>query len=138
MNGTKRARRGRPAGTASPSDTKRMPPAVRIASILMVSCAWFAMPRHASAEQGTGAKLASQASAIGGQLRDATIVSRARAALVAERGLASGDIDVQVRGRVAELTGTVPDEQQRATAVRIVRGIDGVRSVRDELQVRRK
>ena len=116
----------------------RMPPVVSIASILLMSCAWIATPRLASADESVRTKLASQASAVGGQLRDATLASRIRAALVAERGLASDDIDVQVHGRVAELTGSVPDEQQHATAVRVVHDIDGVRGVRDKLQIRRK
>nr|WP_249183454.1 BON domain-containing protein [Burkholderia cenocepacia] len=73
-----------------------------------------------------------------GQIRDATLASRVRAALVAERGLASGDIDVQVRDRVAELTGNVPDERQRATAVRVAHDVSGVSGVRDKLQIRRK
>ncbi|WP_244106430.1 BON domain-containing protein [Burkholderia anthina] len=104
----------------------------------MMSCAWIATPRCASADESVRAKLASQASAVGSQLRDATLASRIRAALVAERGLASDDIDVQVHGRVAELTGSVPDAPQHATAVRVVHDVDGVRGVRDRLRIRRK
>nr|WP_240461956.1 BON domain-containing protein [Burkholderia sp. Nafp2/4-1b] len=106
--------------------------------MLMLSCAWIATPRTASADDSVRAKLASQASAVGGQLRDATLASRIRAALVAERGLASDDIDVQVHGRVAELTGSVPDERQHATAIRVVHDIDGVSGVRDRLRINRK
>ncbi|KWF11877.1 BON domain-containing protein [Burkholderia pseudomultivorans] len=119
-------------------DIRGRAPVAAIASILMLSCAGIAVPRHASAGEGAGAKLASEASAVGGQIRDATLASRVRAALVAERGLASGDIDVQVHGRVAELTGSVPDERQRATAIRVAHDVDGVRGVRDRLQIRRK
>lgn len=122
----------------APARMRRMPPVVRIASILMMSCAWIATPRCASADESVRAKLASQASAVGSQLRDATLASRIRAALVAERGLASDDIDVQVHGRVAELTGSVPDAPQHATAVRVVHDVDGVRGVRDRLRIRRK
>jgi hypothetical protein len=122
----------------SPARQKRRPPLAPIASILMLSCAWIATPRYASAEEGVGAKLASQASAVGGQIRDATLASRIRAALVAERGLASCDIDVQVRHRVAELTGSVPDDRQRAAAIRVAHDVDGVSGVRDRLRIRRK
>ncbi|WP_080402125.1 BON domain-containing protein [Burkholderia ubonensis] len=41
------------------------------------------------------------------------------------------------RGDVV-LTGSVPDTSQRATAVNIVRQLDGVRDVRDPLAVRAK
>ncbi|KAB0637890.1 BON domain-containing protein [Burkholderia latens] len=116
----------------------RILPVVPIARILLLSCVWIATPRSASADESVRTKLASQASAVGGQLRDATLASRIRAALVAERGLASDDIDVQVHGRVAELTGSVPDERQHATAVRVVHDIPGVSGVRDRLQIRRK
>lgn len=137
MDATKTMRRD---GTSrEPARPKRMTPVVSIASMLMLSCAGFAAaPGRASAEEGVGAKLANQASAVGGQIRDATLASRVRAALVAERGLASGDIDVQVRHRVAELTGSVPDERQRATALRVAHDVDGVSGVRDRLQIRRK
>ncbi|AOJ34987.1 BON domain-containing protein [Burkholderia metallica] len=128
MNATERTQygdtRGRPSGPA------RMPSVVSAALIAVLSCAWVATPRDVSAEEGVGAKLEHQASAVGGQIRDA--------ALVAERGLASDDIDVQVHQRVAELTGSVPDERQRATAIRVAHDIDGVSGVRDRLQIRRK
>ncbi|MCA8000039.1 BON domain-containing protein [Burkholderia metallica] len=136
MNATERTQygdtRGRPPGPA------RMPSVVSAALIAVLSCAWVATPRDVSAEEGVGAKLEHQASAVGGQIRDATLASRIRAALVAERGLASDDIDVQVHQRVAELTGSVPDERQRATAIRVAHDIDGVSGVRDRLQIRRK
>ncbi|WP_321856695.1 BON domain-containing protein [Burkholderia cenocepacia] len=121
-----------------PARTRRRTLVVPIASLLLLSCAWIATPRYASAEESTRAKLASQASAVGGQIRDATLASRVRAALVAERGLASGDIDVQVRDRVVELTGNVPDERQRATAIRVAHDVSGVNGVRDKLQIRQK
>ncbi|MGU3779227.1 BON domain-containing protein [Burkholderia metallica] len=116
----------------------RMPSVVSAALVVVLSCAWLATPHDVSAEEGVGAKLEHQASAVGGQIRDATLASRIRAALVAERGLASDDIDVQVHQRVAELTGSVPDERQRATAIRVAHDIDGVSGVRDRLQIRRK
>ncbi|WP_406806907.1 BON domain-containing protein [Burkholderia semiarida] len=136
MDATESTRRGGMGG--KPARTRRGTPIGRIASILMLSCAWIATPRYASAEEGTRAKLASQASAVGGQIRDATLASRVRAALVAERGLASGDIDVQVHDRVVELTGNVPDDRQRTAAVRVAHDVSGVSGVRDKLQLRRK
>ncbi|MBR8433498.1 BON domain-containing protein [Burkholderia cenocepacia] len=136
MDATESMRRD--GGCCRPARSRRRTPVVPIASILMLSCAWIATPRHAAAEEGTRAKLASQASAVGGQIRDATLASRVRAALVAERGLASADIDVQVHDRVVELTGNVPDERQRATAIRVAHDVDGVSGVRDKLQIRRK
>ncbi|MDN7873946.1 BON domain-containing protein [Burkholderia aenigmatica] len=136
MDATESTRHDGASGTRA--RLTRMPSVVSAAIFLMLSCAWIATPCDASAEEGVGAKLEKQASAVGGQIRDATLASRIRAALVAERGLTSGDIDVQVRHRVAELTGSVPDERQRATAIRVARDVDGVSGVRNRLQIRRK
>ncbi|HDR9173793.1 TPA: BON domain-containing protein [Burkholderia vietnamiensis] len=116
----------------------RMRPAAQIIGAWLLSCACVATPRAAAADESVGHKLASEASAVGGQLRDATLASRIRAALVAECGLASDDIDVQVHGRVAELTGSVPDEPQHAAAIRVVRDVSGVSGVQDRLKVGRK
>lgn len=49
-------REGAPRASAR---IRRMPPVGRIASILMLSCAWIAMPRYASADESVRAKLAS-------------------------------------------------------------------------------
>ncbi|WP_249744840.1 hypothetical protein [Burkholderia pyrrocinia] len=87
MDATKSTRRDGTGGR--PARAKRMPPVVPIASILMLAWAWVATPRYASAAEGVGAKLSSQASAVGGQIRDATLASRVRAALGKMRGDAS-------------------------------------------------
>lgn len=57
MDATENTRHDRTGG--KPARTRRRTPVVPIASILMLSCAWIATPRYASAEEGTRAKLAS-------------------------------------------------------------------------------
>ncbi|CAG9256860.1 hypothetical protein BCEP4_180026 [Burkholderia cepacia] len=45
---------------------------------------------------------------------------------------------MQVRHRVAELTGSVSDERRRAIAVCVVHDVGGVSGVLDKRQIRRK
>lgn len=99
MQGSDRTQRDDTRGR--PTHLGRMPSVAPIMSIRVPSCAWLATPRYASADERVPAKLASRVSAGGGQLRDATIASRIRAALVAERGLASDNIDAQVHDRAS-------------------------------------
>ncbi|MDN7424920.1 BON domain-containing protein [Burkholderia sp. AU45388] len=72
------------------------------------------------------------------KIRDATITTKAKAELTGTSGLSSGDIHVKTRHGTVTLTGSVPDEQQRTQAVGVVKQIDGVQSVRDQLTIRPK
>ncbi|RQR66655.1 BON domain-containing protein [Burkholderia sp. Bp9126] len=75
---------------------------------------------------------------IGTEIHDATITTKAKAAMFGREDLSSGDIHVTTRRGDVLLTGSVPDEQQHMSAVRIVKQIDGVQHVRDELAIRAK
>ncbi|ETP61831.1 transporter [Burkholderia dolosa PC543] len=77
-------------------------------------------------------------STTGAKIRDATITTKAKAELVGTSGLSAGDIHVKTRHGVVTLTGSVPDEQQRTQAVSVVKQVDGVQSVRDQLTIRPK
>ncbi|RQS14897.1 BON domain-containing protein [Burkholderia sp. Bp8998] len=77
-------------------------------------------------------------SSTGTKIHDATITTKAKAELVGTSGLSAGDIHVKTRHGIVMLTGSVPDEQQRAQAVGVVRKIDGVQDVRDQLTIRPK
>ncbi|OXI29079.1 transporter [Burkholderia sp. AU16741] len=72
------------------------------------------------------------------KIRDATITTKAKAELTGTSGLSAGDIHVKTRHGTVTLTGSVPDEQQRTQAVGVVKQIDGVQSVRDQLTIRPK
>jgi osmotically-inducible protein OsmY len=77
-------------------------------------------------------------SSTGTKIRDATITTKAKAELVGTSGLSAGDIHVKTRHGVVMLTGSVPDEAQRTQAVDVVRKIDGVQDVHDQLTIRPK
>ncbi|POM15112.1 Osmotically-inducible protein Y [Burkholderia cepacia] len=61
-----------------------------------------------------------------------------KAELVGTSGLSSGDIHVKTRHGIVMLTGSVPDEQQRTQAVGVVKQVDGVQDVHDQLTIRAK
>ncbi|NTX25550.1 BON domain-containing protein [Burkholderia cepacia] len=77
-------------------------------------------------------------STAGRKIRDATITTKVKAELVGTSGLSSGDIHVKTRHGIVMLTGSVPDEQQRTQAVGVVKQVDGVQDVRDQLTIRAK
>jgi len=82
--------------------------------------------------------LSSSHSSTGTKIRDATITTKAKAELVGTSGLSAGDIHVKTRHGTVTLTGSVPDEQQRTQAVSVVKQVDGVQGVRDQLTIRPK
>ncbi|WP_175717763.1 BON domain-containing protein [Burkholderia anthina] len=77
-------------------------------------------------------------SSTGTKIHDATITTKAKAELVGTSGLSAGDIHVKTRRGIVTLTGSVPDEQQRTQATGVVKQIDGVQDVRDQLTIRPK
>jgi|GEM_PF-420552 len=92
----------------------------------------------ASSSMSSSSSESSSHSSTGTKIRDATITTKAKAELVGTNGLSAGDIHVKTRHGVVMLTGSVPDEQQRTQAVSVVKQIDGVQDVRDQLTIRPK
>ena len=71
------------------------------------------------------------------QPRTDTDVSRSvQATYYRDEGLRARDIDVSVNDGVVTLRGSVPDDQAKRQAVQLAQGVEGVRSVNDELEVR--
>ncbi|EOH6075629.1 BON domain-containing protein [Burkholderia cenocepacia] len=87
---------------------------------------------------GDDGAASSSHSSTGTKIRDATITTKAKAELVGTSGLSAGDIHVKTRHGTVTLTGSVPDEQQRTQAVSVVKQVDGVQGVRDQLTIRPK
>ncbi|MGN7981866.1 BON domain-containing protein [Burkholderia sp. 22313] len=98
----------------------------------------FAAGDDGTASSSSSMSLSSTHSSTGTKIRDATITTKAKAELVGTSGLSAGDIHVKTRHGIVMLTGSVPDEQQRTQAVGVVRQIDGVQDVRDQLTIRPK
>ncbi|AZQ53353.1 BON domain-containing protein [Burkholderia cenocepacia] len=89
-------------------------------------------------DSAASSSTSSSHSSTGTKIRDATITTKTKAELVGTSGLSAGDIHVKTRHGIVRLTGSVPDEQQRTQAVGVVKQVDGVQDVRDQLTIRPK
>lgn len=71
----------------------------------------------------------------GENVDDATLGAQAKAALVDDRHVAAGHINIEVRRGVVQLGGFVDTELEKTSAVAAVRRIHGVGSVQDAMVV---
>jgi hyperosmotically inducible protein len=75
-------------------------------------------------------------STIGSGLNDSWIWFKTRTALATADDLRDSTINVDVVDAVVTLKGTVASAAQKASAEKVAKGIEGVKSVKNELQVR--
>ena len=73
---------------------------------------------------------------VGETLDDATITAAVKAKIAADGDLNPFNIDVDTQNGVVTLSGVVKDDSHRQEAVEIARSCDGVREVRNRLEVR--
>ncbi|KOR18817.1 BON domain-containing protein [Burkholderia cenocepacia] len=109
-----------------------------VAIAAAAACMVVAPNAVAAGDDGAASSSTSSHSSTGTKIRDATITTKAKAELVGTSGLSAGDIHVKTRHGTVTLTGSVPDEQQRTQAVSVVKQVDGVQGVRDQLTIRPK
>jgi hyperosmotically inducible periplasmic protein len=73
---------------------------------------------------------------LGKAVDDSVITAKVKTALLRERGLKSRDVHVETnQGRVL-LSGFVDSDDQKQRAIAVTRRVDGVREVRDGINVR--
>lgn len=92
--------------------------------------------RMANATGNAADKMAAATHKAGDKIDDAAITAKVKTALMAEPGLKSLEINVDTRDNVVTLAGTVgsPELKQRATS--IAQGVEGVKSVSDQLVIK--
>ncbi|HZP87235.1 MAG TPA: BON domain-containing protein [Burkholderiales bacterium] len=73
---------------------------------------------------------------VGRTVDDATITARVKTALLADKDVSGLDVKVDTYRGVVQLSGFVDNAEQAARAEQIAQGIGGVRSVRNEIQVK--
>jgi osmotically-inducible protein OsmY len=71
------------------------------------------------------------------QIDDSAITARARTVLQADSSLHGADISIVTRGGTVTLAGTVDERRQKEAAEHLVRGLRGVRTVNNEINVKR-
>lgn len=69
---------------------------------------------------------------------DAAITSAVKAKLLIDKDVAGLRIDVDTKDSVVTLTGKVKSDVEKAEALRVARGTDGVKSVIDKLTIERQ
>jgi hyperosmotically inducible periplasmic protein len=72
----------------------------------------------------------------GEKLGDATVSTRVKAVLSADKQLGDSKIDVDTKNGVVTLSGAVANNQARDHALELARNVKGVNSVNDQLAVK--
>ncbi|WP_026860995.1 BON domain-containing protein [Pseudidiomarina sediminum] len=72
----------------------------------------------------------------GDYLSDAAITTKVKSTILASDALNVLQINVETNDGVVQLSGFVADEEDIDTAERIVRGIDGVKDVENDIEVK--
>ena len=67
---------------------------------------------------------------------DAAITTKVKTAVLAEPGLKSLQINVDTKDAVVTLSGTVDTPELKSRAIQIAQGVQGVKSVNDNLSVK--
>jgi len=67
---------------------------------------------------------------------DAALTTKVKTAVLAEPGLKSTQINVDTKDAVVTLSGTVDNAEMKSRAVQIAQGVQGVKSVNDNLSVK--
>lgn len=75
---------------------------------------------------------------IGNRSEDLWIWTKTRGALASAKDLSDSTINVDVENNVVTLSGTVPNESQKTRAEEIARGIEDVKSVKNDIAVSAK
>lgn len=72
----------------------------------------------------------------GEEITDATITAKVKSALIADATVKARDIDVDTLDGVVTLSGIVESAYEKRQAETLARGCEGVRSVRNQIEVR--
>ena len=72
----------------------------------------------------------------GGVIDDSSITAKVKTALIESDDTEAGDIKVETRGGVVQLSGFVASEAQKAAATKVAQSVSGVKSVKNGLSVK--
>ena len=70
-----------------------------------------------------------------GAIKDGWLVTKLHSLFINEDALSGSNIDVDVKGGMVTLQGTVPNAAARARAIAVAKGADGVKGVTDQLRI---
>lgn len=67
---------------------------------------------------------------------DTAITTKVKAAMLNAPGLRSGDINVETFKAVVQLSGFVNSQAQMSQAMQVAKGVDGVKSVKNDMRLK--
>ena len=82
-------------------------------------------------------KIKQAAQTAGGAIDDSTITAKVKSALIDSDETKGGDIKVETRGGVVQLSGFVSTQAQKDAATRVVQAVTGVKSVENGLGIKK-
>ena len=136
----------RRCGGVGSSESPRLGGAHFLAAVLLLSSIAFCPRAGAAPARGnhvdgaapaaTG-KGAEAGDSLGESIADSMITTRVKAALLAHAGAAGSDISVATRGGRVVLSGAMPERKQITQAERIARAVKGVKSVDNNITLRK-
>jgi hyperosmotically inducible periplasmic protein len=85
-------------------------------------------------ENNLAIKQASQTT--GGAIDDSTITAKVKSALIDDDATKGGDIKVETRGGIVQLSGFVASPAQKDAATKVAQGVSGVKSVENGLGIK--
>jgi hyperosmotically inducible protein len=78
------------------------------------------------------------ASTAGSVMDDSSVTAKVKSALIDSSGTKAGDIKVETKAGVVQLSGFVESESQKSAATKVASGVKGVKSVQNNLSVKGK
>ena len=108
----------------------------QIPAVVLVGAAAFIAGACGRDESAPETATTTQQPAAGDPLSDARITTAVQAKYYSDDRVGARSIDINTQNGAVTLHGVVPDEATRQQALSIARGVDGVTSVNDQLEVR--
>jgi osmotically-inducible protein OsmY len=105
--------------------------AVSAAALALAACA-----SDPNSSRGTASGGASGQSEVKRDAKDSLLTGKVKAALAADVGLKTWDIDVDSAGTTVTLNGVVDTEATKKRAEEVARGVSGVATVKNNLTVK--
>lgn len=84
----------------------------------------------------SGGQTSSSTSSVSQATKDATLTAKVKSALAADVGLKTLNINVDSSGNTVTLKGNVDSADKKTRAEEVARKVDGVATVRNQLQVK--
>jgi hyperosmotically inducible protein len=82
-----------------------------------------------------GCAVTDRQQSVGSYVDDATITSKVKAKFAEDKTVSASRISVETLKGVVQLSGFAASAEERSRAAEIARGVDGVQSVRNSIQV---